>query len=120
MPGFFGTGGPSAKPVVQCASAAGVLNIDLARGEYFAVTLTENVTSVTFSNLPPAGFGASFLLWITQHASSAKTFAMPAAFDWDGGAVGDISTAVGAVDILAGSTRNGGSSWDITISKGRA
>lgn len=119
MPGFFGTGGPSAKPVVQCASAAGVLNIDLARGEYFAVTLTENVTSVTFSNLPPAGFGASFLLWITQHASAVKTFTMPATFDWDSKTAEEISTTAGAVDLLGGTTRNGGSSWDVTISKDR-
>lgn len=105
--------------VTTLASAAGVLTIDLSRGEYFAVTLTENITSIVIANGPASGFGASFLLWITQHASAAKTVTMPAAFDWDGGTVGVISTALGAVDLLAISTRNG-TAWDATLSKGRA
>lgn len=119
MSGFFGPGGPVARQVVTLTSVAGVLTIDLSRGEYFQVTLTENITSVVVTGAP-AGFGASFMLWITQHASSAKSFAMPAAFDWDGGTIGAISTALGKTDILAGSTRNGGSSWDVSLSKARA
>lgn len=106
-------------PVIALASVAGVLTIDLSRGEYFTLTLTENVTSVVITNAPPSGFGASFLLWITQHASAAKTFTMPAAFDWDGGSIGEISTTLGVVDLLAASTRNG-TAWDVTLSKGRA
>lgn len=107
------------RTVVPLTIAGGVLTIDLSRGEYFAVTLTENVTEITITNAPPTGYGASFLLWITQHASSAKTVAMPAAFDWEGGSVGEVSTGVGAVDLLAASTRNG-AAWDVTLSKGRA
>lgn len=107
------------KPVTTLTSVAGVLTIDLSRGEYFAVTLTENITSIVMTGVPTSGFGASFLLWITQHASAAKTVTFPAAFDWDGGTVGAVSTAVGKVDILACSTRNG-TTWDATLSKGRA
>ena len=118
--GMIKSNRPAPEPVVTLASSGGVLTLDLSAARRFEVTLTENITSVVFTNAPAAGFGASFLLWITQHASSAKTFAMPAAFDWDGGTVGAISTAVGKVDLLAASTRNGGTTWDATISKGRA
>lgn len=113
--GFFGIGGPVAKPVVTLTSVAGVLTIDLARGEYFQVTLTENITSVVVIGAP-AGFGASFMLWITQHASSAKTFAMPAAFDWGGGTVGAISSTLSSVNLLGASTRNG-TAWAATLAK---
>lgn len=107
------------RPVIVLDSVAGVLTIDLSRGEYFTVTLTENVTSVVITNAPPAGFGASFILWITQHASAAKTFTMPSAFDWAEGTVESISATLGAVDMLAATTRNG-AAWDVTLSKGRA
>ena len=119
MSGFYGVGGPVARPVVSLASVAGVLTIDLAKGELFTLTLAENITAINIKNAPPAGFGASFLVWITQHASAAKTVTFPAAFDWDGGAADTVSTKVGAVDLLACSTRNG-TAWDATLSKGRA
>lgn len=109
-----------AEPTITLTSSGGVLTLDLTSSRYFQVTLTENITSVVITGLQGAGYAASFMLWISQHASSAKTFSMPAAFDWDGGTVGTISTAVGVTDLLAGSTRNGGSSWDVTLSKGRA
>ena len=117
--GFYGVGGPVARPVVALASVAGVLTIDLSRGELFTLTLTENITSIIITGGPGAGFGYSFLLWITQHASIAKTVKFPAAFDWDGGAADTVSSQVGAVDLLAVSTRNG-TAWDATLSKGRA
>lgn len=111
--------GHQLQPVQVLTSSAGVLTINLNMGRYFQVTLTENITNLVIEGSPPPGFGASFMLWITQHASSAKTLTMPAAFDWDGGTVGAISTALGAVDLLAASTRNG-TTWDVTLSKGRA
>lgn len=117
--GMIKSNRPAPEPVITLTSSGGVLTIDLGAARRFEVTLTENITSVVFTNAPAAGFGASFLLWITQHASAAKTFAMPDAFDWDGGTVGVISTALGAVDLLGLSTRNG-TTWDATLSKARA
>lgn len=117
--GMIKSNRPAPEPVVTLASSGGVLTLDLSTARRFEVTLTENITSVVFTNAPAAGFGASFLLWITQHASSAKTFAMPAAFDWDNGVVGAISAAFNSVDLLAASTRDG-TTWDVTLSKARA
>ena len=107
------------EPVITLTSSGGVINLDLTIGRYFQITLTENITGIVITGAPPPGYGLSFLLWITQNASAAKTFTMPAEFDWDGGTVGAISTELGAVDLLAASTRNG-TTWDVTLSKGRA
>ena len=112
-------GGPVSRPVVTLQSVAGVLTIDLARGDLFQVTLTENITSIVMANPPPSGMGSTFMLWITQHASAVKTVAFPASFDWDSKSVETVSSSVGAVDLLAGTTRNGGTTFDVTLSKDR-
>lgn len=118
MTGLIRSGQPPI-PVLTLQSVAGVLTLDLSLAKYFQVALTENITSVQIINGPPSGYGDSFMLWITQNASAAKTFAMPSFFKWANGSVGVISTALNAVDLLAGSTRDG-TNYDVTLSKGRA
>jgi len=105
--------------VTTIASASGILTIDLSLGKLFQTTLYEDVTSVLVLNPPPAGFGTTFVLWITQDAVTPKTFAMPAFFTWDNGLEEDISTALGATDMIAATTRNG-TTFDVTLSRGRA
>lgn len=104
--------------VTTLTSSAGVVNIDLSLGKYFTLTLTENITSITFSNAPGAGFGDSIMLRITQHASAAKTVTWPASFRWEGSAP-VVSTTLSAVDLLALTTLDNGTKWDATLSKGR-
>lgn len=104
--------------VTTLTSSAGVVNIDLSLGKYFVLALTENVTSITFSNAPGSGFGDSIMLRITQHASSAKTVAWPASFRWEGSAPA-VSTTLSAVDLLALTTLDNGTKWEATLSKGR-
>lgn len=104
--------------VTALTSSAGVVNIDLSLGSYFTLTLTENVTSITFSNAPGAGYGQTVMVRITQ-GSPAKTVTWPAAFKWEGAAP-SVSTGNGAVDLLALTTMDNGTAWDATLSKGRA
>lgn len=103
--------------VTALTSSAGVVDIDLGKGKYFTLALTENITSITFSNLSGAGYGDSIILRITQDAT-ARTVAWPASFRWEGAAPA-VSTASGAVDLLALSTLDNGTKWDATLSKGR-
>jgi len=105
--------------VTTLTSAAGVVDIDCSLGDYFQLTLTENITSLTFSNPPGAGKGASKLLWITQGAGP-YTFAYPASFKWRGGLPVAVSTVNGAVDLMGLATRNNATAWDVTLSKARA
>lgn len=109
----------SASTVTALATSAGVVNVDCALGDYFTLALSENVTSITFSNLPGAGKGATKFIRITQDAT-ARTVAWPASFKWADGTAGAVSTASGAVDGLAITTTDNGATWLATLSKGFA
>lgn len=104
-------------PVTAVTSSGGVLNLNLTLGNYFTVALTENVTSITFSNLPGSGFGTTVMVRITQGLGS-YTVAWPASFRWEGAAP-TVSTANGAVDVLAILTFDNGTKWDAILSEGR-
>jgi len=101
-------------------SAAGVVTINCALGDYFTLTLTENVTSIVFTNTVGAGYGMTKMLKITQHASSAKTVAWPASFKWASGAAGAVSTTLSAKDRIAITSDDNGTTWDATLANGFA
>ena len=96
--------------------SSGVVDIDCALGDYFTLALTANVTSITFSNLPASGHGASLMLRITQD-STPRTVAWPASFKWAGGSAGAVSTGSGAKDLLAITTFDAGTAWQATLAK---
>jgi len=62
---------------VAVSSSTGVVSIDLANGNTGALTLTENVTDIDFTNVPADGV-ATFTLKVTQDASTAYTVAINA------------------------------------------
>ena len=93
---------------VTVTQGSGTVTLDLAQGNFFEFTLTENVTGWTFSNLAASGTASSWIIKITQHASSAKTVAYPSAVKWAGGVDHVMSTATGAIDIVSMFTIDGG------------
>ena len=93
---------------VTVTQGSGTVTLDLAQGNFFEFTLTENVTGWTFSNLATSGTASSWIIKITQHASSAKTVAYPAAVKWAGGTDHVMSTATGSIDIVSMFTIDGG------------
>ena len=99
--------------VTALASSSGAVGIDASLGDYFTLALTENVTSITFSNVPG---GASLMIQITQD-STARTVAWPASFTWASGEAGTVSTGDGDVDLLAITTLDGGTTWRATLGK---
>ena len=86
---------------VTVTQGSGTVTLDLAQGNFFEFTLTENVTGWTFSNLAASGTASSWIIKITQHASSAKTVAYPSAVKWAGGTDHVMSTATGSIDIVS-------------------
>jgi hypothetical protein len=104
------------RTVTAAASTSGVLAIDCSLGDYFTHALDENITSWSFSNLPGSGNGATLMLRFTQD-STPRTVAWPASFKWAGGTVPSVSTASGAIDILAITTFDNGTTWDATLAK---
>ena len=93
---------------VTVTQSSGTVTLDLAQGNFFEFTLTANVTGWTFSNLATSGTASSWIIKITQHASSAKTVAYPAAVKWSGGTDHVMSTTNNAVDIISMFTINNG------------
>ena len=93
---------------VTVTQSSGTVTLDLAQGNFFEFTLTENVTGWTFSNLASSGTASSWIIKITQHASSAKTVAYPSAIKWAGGTDHVMSTATGSIDIVSMFTIDGG------------
>lgn len=103
--------------VTSVSSSSGVLALDCSLGNYFKTTLTENVSSITFSNLPASGKAQTIMLQVTQHASAAKTVAWPSSLKWAGGSAGSVSTGLSAVDVLALTTFDQGTTWRATLAK---
>ena len=93
---------------VTVTQGSGTVTLDLAQGNFFEFTLTENVTGWTFSNTAASGTASSWIIKITQHASSAKTVAYPSAVKWAGGTDHVMSTATGSIDIVSMFTIDGG------------
>lgn len=97
-------------PVTALTIAAGVVNIDLALGRHFTLTLTEN-TSVTFTNLPAAGFAGEFSLRIAQDATGSRTVALPSSFKATGGSDTAVAAAANAVTLIEAKTFDQGTTW---------
>jgi len=93
---------------VTVTQSSGTVTLDLAQGNFFEFTLTENVTGWTFSNLASSGTASSWIIKITQHGSSAVTVAYPSAVKWAGGTDHVMSTATGSIDIVSMFTIDGG------------
>lgn len=102
--------------VTALSNVAGTVTIDCSLGDYFTLVLGANVTTIAFTNLPGSGRGASKMLRITQ-GSGPYTVAWPASFKWAGGTPGAVSTANGAVDLVALTTYDNGTTWNVTIAK---
>jgi hypothetical protein len=102
--------------VTAVTSSSGTVTLNAALGDYFTFALSENVTTIAFSNLPGAGKGCTLMVRITQDATP-RTVAWPASFRWVGGVDGVVSTAAGAVDVLALTTFDNGTTWHATLSK---
>ena len=83
------------------SSSSGTLTLDLATGNNFSTTLSENTTLANPSNLSA---GQSGVLFITQD-STARTLSFGSNWDFEGGAPPNISTASGAVDALVFTAR---------------
>lgn|SRR5574337_930 len=104
-------------PVTVLTISTGVVAINCALGDYFTLAATANVTSITFSNLPTAGHAQTLMIRITQDATGSRTITWPASFKWAGGTVGVVSTAANSVDVLALTTFDQGTTWNVTLAK---
>lgn len=106
------------KTVTALAIASGVVNINCALGDYFTLSLTANVTSITFSNLPGAGLGASLAIRIIQDATGGRTVSLPSSFKAITGSDTSVQSAANSYTIVHIETFDNGTSWEYSMKAG--
>lgn len=114
------SGGSSRSTVTALSIAAGVVNIDYSLGDYFTLALTANVTSITFSNLPGAGNGASLAVRLQQDGTGSRTVALPASFKQITGSDSAVQSAANAYTVLMITTFDNGTRWEYSMKAGAA
>lgn len=106
--------------VTALSIASGVVTIDYALGDYFTLSLTANVTSITFSNLPGSGKGASIAIRLRQDATGSRTVTLPASFKAITGSDTSVQSAANAYTVLHIETFDNGTRWEYTMKAGAA
>jgi hypothetical protein len=91
--------------------SSGALTLDLGSGNVFEVLLTQNVTSISLLQPPPAGRAGSCSLILRQDATGGRTVAWPSSVKWADGTPPIMTSVAHAVDIYALVTRDGGTTW---------
>lgn len=118
-----GGGGSSAVTTVATpANSSGTVTLNFASASKYvgAITLSANVTTLAFSNLPGAGNYAEYELHITQDGTGSHTFAIPASHKALGGSDTAIASAANAVTVLTASTVDNGTTWRYAMQESAA
>ena len=93
------------------SSSSGTLTLDYSTGPDFAVTLTEDVTTLTITNWPASGTLGKITLQLTQDATGSRAFPdlSQAAYKTPGGGTFTVSSGANDVDELVLWSRDAGS-----------
>ena len=91
-------------------SSSGTATLDFETATVFQLTLSEDVTTFTWSNAPTSGTAFGFTLKVIQD-STARTIAFPASVDWPGGTAPTLSSGSGDVDVFTFFTIDGGTTY---------
>jgi hypothetical protein len=106
--------------VTALSISSGVVNIDCSLGDFFTLALTANVTSITFSNLPGSGKGASKGVRLQQDGTGSRTVALPASFKATAGSDTAVQSAANAYTVLMLTSFDNGTRWEYTMRAGAA
>ena len=92
------------------AISAGVLALNCASGNVFAVSLNESITSITFSNIPTSGNAFGLTLAFTADGT-ARAVTWPASVKWSGGTAPTLTSTNNKVDIFVLTTWDQGTTF---------
>ncbi len=92
------------------SSVSNAITLDLADGNNFDVTLTED-TTFTFNGAPISGIAASFTLLLSQDAGAGHITTWPVSVNWPGGGSPDPTVTTLAVDLFSFFTVDAGTTW---------
>ena len=91
-------------------STSGSATLDLETANVFQLSLSENVTSFTWSNPAASGNAYSFALRVIQD-STDRSITWPAGVDWPAATAPTLSSGNGAVDVFVFLTTDAGTTW---------
>lgn len=89
-------------------SSGNALTLNLANGNIFSHTTTEN-TTINFTNPASSPNGSGFLFILTQDGTG-RSITWPSSVDWDSGSAPTVTTA-SKVYVLSFFTVDGGTTW---------
>ena len=92
------------------AIASGVLALNCASGNVFAVSLNAAITSITFSNIPTSGNAFGLTLAFTADGTP-RTISWPASVKWPSGTAPTMTSTSAKVDIFVLTTWDAGTTW---------
>lgn len=92
------------------SSSSGTLTVDYSTGQSKYVALTENITTVTFTNLPTVTGELLEIEFEILQDTVARTITWPASVKWAGGTEPDLST-VSSTHIVHLRSRDDGTTW---------
>ena len=107
-----GTYMDSAEVKTSPSSSSGTLILDMALGNVFEVTLTEAVTTITFSNFPTTGSEGWAKVIFIQDGTGGWAITFPAAVDFAGGTPPSLTTAAGTKSSLMFTSSDAGTIID--------
>lgn len=96
------------------SSVSNVLTMDLGEDSNFTTTLTENVITLTMTNITGSPKASFFTLKVKQDGTGGRTWANPASWKFPNGVGYSVSSGANDVDILQGITYDGGTTWYVT------
>lgn len=97
----------------NCAVATistGTLALNLALNRFFTVTMNQNVTNLSFGNIPVSGKACKVTLILSQDNTGYRTINWPASVKWSNGVIPTLS-GPNKTDIIGLFTVNGGTTW---------
>ena len=94
--------------LVSALTANGPTVLNVARGNVFCITLTDNA-ALSVSGVTP-GRVCAFTVYLCQDNAGHRTVTWPANTKWSGGAP-TLSTGAGAIDVVVLESIDGGATW---------
>lgn len=91
--------------------SAGALTIDCAVANVFSISMTANITSLTFSNVPATANTAFGVTLAMTADGTSRSVTWGSAVKWPAGAPPTLSSTNGKVDTFVLYTYNGGTTW---------
>lgn len=109
------TGAAGADSVSTLSISGGVLNIDISTGPVYNLTLNQNITNITFTNLYSVVKVSTAILIIT-YTGTPYSIVWPNSIEWPNGVAPTLTITNGKKDIFSLFSSDGGTTFNAIIS----